>query len=180
MTKSFAFFLALVFLLLTKTISHAQKTHQNNYWLGVGLGKSQFPSGMVALGYEFTNKPTILIARYTDNRELFSDNRPGILGKEIAILYGLKAGKFRLSTGISSVWGTNRGKYLSTIGDPLLYGSHYYESVRYSTVGLPAEIRFITSTDDVGIGITGFGNLNGKRSFAGLNISFYVGQMKKS
>ncbi|QDK81393.1 hypothetical protein EXU85_23400 [Spirosoma sp. KCTC 42546] len=178
MTKTFAFFWALALLFLTTTIGYSQKANQNNYWLGVGLGKSQYYSGMIALGYEFINRPTILITRYTDNRELFSNNAPGIMAQEIALMYGLKTGKFRFSTGISNVWGINRGKYLSAIGDPILYGEHLYESVRYSTVGLPAEIRFITSTKDVGIGLTAFGNLNAKRSFVGLNLSLYVGKMK--
>lgn len=178
MTKPFAFHWTLVLLYLTTTSGYSQKSNLDNYWLGVGLGKSQFPSGMIALGYEFTNKPTLLIARYTDNRELFSNNAPSIMAQEMALLYGIKTGKFRFSTGISNVWGRNRGKYLSVIGDPLLYGEHLYESVRYSTVGLPAEIRFITSTDDVGIGLTAFGNLNTKQSFVGLNLSLYVGKMK--
>jgi hypothetical protein len=178
MTKSFASFWALALLFLTTTVGYSQKANQNNYWFGVGLGKSQFPSGMIAFGYEFTNKPTLLIARYTDNRELFSDNAPSIMAQEIALLYGVKTGKFRFSTGVSNIWGRNRGKYLSAIGEVFLYGEHWYESVRYSTVGLPAEVRFITSTKDVGIGLTAFGNLNAKRSFVGLNLSLYVGKMK--
>lgn len=178
MIKSFTFNWALTFICLTTSVGYAQKANSANYWLGVGVGLSQFPSGMIALGYEFIDKPTLLIARYTDNRELFSDDRPGIMGKEMALLYGIRAGKFCFSTGLSSVWGINRGKFVSTIGDPLLYGSNYYESVRYSTVGLPAEIRFLTSRDDVGIGLTAFGNLNAKRSFIGLNLSLYVGKMR--
>ncbi|MBC3789225.1 hypothetical protein [Spirosoma utsteinense] len=178
MTKSFAFFWALALLFLTTTVSYAQKADQHKYWLGVGLGKSQYHSGMLALGYEFVNKPTLLIARYTDNRELNSKNAPSIIAQEFALLYGIKTGKFRFSTGVSNVWGRNWGKYLSVIGEPFLYGEHWYESVRYSTVGLPAEVRFITSTKDVGIGLTAFGNLNAKRSFVGLNLSLYYGKMK--
>ncbi|UHG89596.1 hypothetical protein [Spirosoma oryzicola] len=179
MRKSFTFCRATMLICLTASISYSQKSDSTNYWLGVGLGVSQFPSGMMALGYEFADKPTLLIARYTDNRELFSDNRPGIMAQEMALLYGIKAGKFRFSTGVSTVWGVNRGKYLSTIGDPILYGSNYYEPARYLTVGLPGDIRFITSTKDFGIGLTAFGNLNARRSFVGLNLSLYVGQMKK-
>lgn len=178
MTKSFACYWALSLLCVTTTIGYAQRTDRNNYWLGVGLGKGQYHSGMIALGYEFSNTPTLLIARYTDNRELFSANDPSIMAQEIALMYGIETGKFRFSTGVSNVWGRNRGKYLSAISDPFLYGEHLYESVRYSTVGLPAEVRFIISTKDVGIGLTAFGNLNARRSFLGLNLSLYVGKMK--
>lgn len=168
-------------LILTSHFTFAQKDHKNNYWLGMGLGleATQLPSGMVALGYEFTSRPTLLIARYTDNREILSDNQPSIKVREMALLHGIRTGKFRFSTGVSGVWGTSRGKYLRSDPDPLFYGSYYYEPIRYVTVGIPGEIRFITSNKDAGIGVTAFGNLNAKRSFAGINLSFYVGQMKK-
>ncbi|WP_461139154.1 hypothetical protein [Spirosoma pomorum] len=158
--------------------THAQSFYKNNYWLGVGLGKSQFPSGMMALGYEFANKPTQLIARYVVNGEIFSDRQPGTSVNELGLLYGLRVNKFRFSAGLSGVWGTNRGMFLFADPDPLIYGSQVYERIRYKTIGVPAEIRFITSTKDVGIGVTGFGNMNGKRSFIGLNLSLYVGKMK--
>jgi hypothetical protein len=168
----------LLFGLLVTNAAHAQKFYKNNYWLGVGLGKSQFPSGMMALGYEFTNRPTQLIARYVANGEIFSDHQPGVNVSELGLLYGLRVNKFRFSAGLSGVWGTNRGNFLYADSDPLLYGSQVYERIRYKTIGVPAEIRFITSTKDFGIGVTGFGNLNGERSFVGLNLSVYVGQMK--
>ncbi|RYE19821.1 MAG: hypothetical protein EOP45_12025 [Sphingobacteriaceae bacterium] len=180
MTKHFALCGAIALLCLTTTIGYSQKADRNNYWFGVGLGKSQFPSGMIALGYEFVNKPTLVTARYTFNGQILSNNVPGIMVSEFGLLYGLKSGKFRFSTGLSGVWGINRGKYLSSDPDPLINGTQIYEKIKYTTIGLPAEIRFITSTKDVGIGVTGFGNLNGKRSFVGLNLSFYIGQMKKS
>ncbi|MFD2572100.1 hypothetical protein ACFSUS_15755 [Spirosoma soli] len=178
MLKYFTSCCVAVLVLLTASVAYSQKFYQNNYWLGVGLGKSQFPSGMMALGYEFTNKPTLLVARYVANGQVFSDIRPGISVNELGLLYGVKAGKFRFSTGLSGVWGVNRGKYLYSDPDPLIYGTTVYESIKYTTVGVPAEIRFITSTKDVGIGLTGFGNLNARRSFVGLNLSLYVGQMK--
>ncbi|GAB3501729.1 hypothetical protein GCM10027341_28880 [Spirosoma knui] len=178
MTKYVTFSCAMAFFFLSTHVAYSQKFYQNNYWLGLGLGKSQFPSGMIALGYEFTNKPTLLVTRYTFNGEVFPDYRPAIAIHEMAVLYGLRAGKFRFSTGLSGVWGTNRGKFLSFDADPLIYGSYVHEPVKYATIGVPAEIRFITSTKDVGIGVTGFGNLNAKRSFVGLNVSVYIGQMK--
>ncbi|SFF31252.1 hypothetical protein [Spirosoma endophyticum] len=79
MMRLFACAVALLY--LTTTPGYAQQTRPGNYWLGVGLGKSQFPSGMIALGYEFANKPSLLTARYTDNRELFSKNAPGIIAQ---------------------------------------------------------------------------------------------------
>jgi hypothetical protein len=179
MKNKYDLFLWVAFLCFLGTnTTHAQSSHKDNYWLGVGLGKSQYPSGMMALGYEFANKPTQLIVRYVANWDIFSDHQPGTSVNELGFLYGLRVNKFRFSAGLSGVWGTNRGKFLFADPDPLIYGSYVYEGIPYKTIGLPAEIRFITSTKDVGIGVTGFGNLNGKRSFIGLNLSLYVGKMK--
>ncbi|RZK27438.1 MAG: hypothetical protein EOO61_23465 [Hymenobacter sp.] len=178
MKKLFFLCWAVLVISLANTVGYAQQSQQQKYWFSVGLGKTQFPSGMIAIGYEFVNKPTVLTARYTDSRELFPDYSPSIMTQEIALLYGLRAGKFRFSTGISNVWGRDRGQYLFTDSKPFLNAAEVHESIRYSTVGLPAEIRFITSLKSVGIGLTAFGNLNAKRSFAGLNLSLYVGKMK--
>lgn len=170
--------LLLVFVLVSN-LSVAQNSLKGSYWVSAGLGAAPIPSAMIAVGYEFADRPTLAVLRYVDNRQLLSDNLPGIKVKEIGLLYGIKTGKFRFSTGLSGVWGVNRGKYLSSDPDPLTYGSNYYEPVRYMTVGVPGEIRFMTSNKDIGIGITAFGNLNAQRSFAGLNLSFYIGQMAR-
>ena len=183
MIKSRLFCLVVLFLGLVSHPTLAQTKprlyHKNNYWLGLGLGATHLPSAMGALGYEFTDRPTLIIARYVNNQQVFSDNVPGVKIKEAALLYGVRTGKFRFSTGLSGVWGVKRGKYLSSDPDPLIYGSNYYESIRYTTVGIPGEIRFITSNQDVGLGVTAFGNLNGRQSFAGLNVCLYIGQMKQ-
>jgi hypothetical protein len=60
----------------------------------------------------------------------------------------------------------------------LIGNGRHYEFVRYNKVGVPAEIRYIASLKHVGIGVTAFGNLNEKHSFAGLNLSLYVGRLK--
>ncbi|GAA4447599.1 hypothetical protein GCM10023189_04140 [Nibrella saemangeumensis] len=133
---------------------------------------------MVAAGYEFSQIPTVLTARYSVSGELMQMVEPGIKVSEIGLLYGLRIGKFRMSAGLSRVWGNNRGKYLFSDPDPLMGTGQVYEYVPYQTIGLPAEVRYITSLKHIGIGVTGFGNLNAKRSFAGLNVSLYVGRLK--
>jgi len=134
---------------------------------------------MLAAGYEPGGKLAVLTARYTVNGEIFEPAQPGLKVSEIGLLYGIRAGSFRFSTGLSRIWGNNRGQYLFTDPDPLWGSGKNYEFVKYSTLGIPAEIRFITSLKYVGIGITGFGNLNAKRSFAGLNLSVYLGRLKQ-
>ncbi len=177
MLKRFAITCTFLSALTAHNAAYAQDTSKGNAWLSGGIGKSYLPSGMLAAGYEFANKPTLLIARYILNTELLSNRQPGLRLSEASLLYGLRTGKFRFSTGLSGLWGVDRGQLIRVDPDPLIYGSHYYEPVNYATVGIPAEIRFITSTKTLGIGVTAFGNLNATRSFAGLNLSFYAGKM---
>lgn len=165
-------------LLVTVTTAHSQTRSQDTYWLSAGVGKTQFPSVMFALGYEFGTKPTLLTARYSVSGELLQQVEPGIKVSELSVLYGLRVGKFRFSTGLSTVWGNERGQYLFTEPTPLWGTGEVYEFVGYRTIGIPGEIRFLTSLKYVGVGITGFGNWNARRSFAGINLSLYVGRLK--
>jgi hypothetical protein len=151
---------------------------QHNYWLSLGLGKAEFPSAMVALGFEPKHKSAIITARYSVSGEIAQPVEPGIKINELGVLYGIKLGKFRFSTGLSTVWGNERGVYLYTDPDPLWGTGANYQYLGYTTIGIPGEIRFITSAKHVGIGITGFGNLNERRSFIGVNLALYVGKMK--
>jgi hypothetical protein len=148
------------------------------YWVSAGAGWTQFPSVMGAVGYEFKGTNKLLIARVTRSGEILGPADPSLKANELGLLYGLRFGKFRFSAGVSSVWGNNRGRYLYTDPDPLMGSGRTYEFVDYRTIGIPAEIRFITATKGIGIGITGFGNLNQARSYAGINVSIYAGKLK--
>ena len=171
-------FIAFFLLSGTGFISQAQSVDQSKFWVSGGLGKSQFIHGMVAAGYELKNGRSILVSRYSVTGELISFVEPGLKTSEFGFLYGAKRGKLRLAAGLSTIWGRFRGNYLFTHPTPLFGSGREYELIKYKTVGIPAEIRFITSTKHVGIGVTAFGNLNDKNSFAGLNISLYAGRMK--
>jgi hypothetical protein len=167
-----------IFALGTSFSTQAQNTEHSKFWVSGGLGKANFLSAMVAGGYEPYNRNSVVIGRYSVSGELIPNVEPGIRVVELGLLYGIKAGNFRFSAGLSNVWGNYRGQYLYTDPDPLMGTGRYYEFVKYNTIGIPAEIRYIAALKHVGIGITAFGNLNEKHSFAGLNVSFYIGRMK--
>ena len=170
--------IAFLLLLGLSCVSQAQSVDQSKFWLSGGLGKARFISGMIAAGYGPRNRNSIIISRYTVDAELIPALNPGLKTSELGLLYGLKSGKFSFSAGLSTVWGRFRGNYLYTDPDPLMGSGEYYEVRNYRTIGVPAEIRYITSLKYLNIGVTAFGNLNDKNSFAGLNISFYGGRMK--
>ncbi len=180
MTKRvLSFFLIITVSGLTTKVTAQGKTPEK-YWLSVGAGSGKLANLTVALAYELRNKPTLLTARYAYNMEIFTDQDVSPLNtvNDAGLLYGYKAGKFRFSAGLSYVFGTSRGKFLQQVEDPLMYGEFKHERRLYKTVGIPAEIRFLTSTRDLGIGVTAYGNLNRERSHVGLNLSFYLGNFR--
>ena len=173
MKKSLLLFAGLFF----TYFSYGQTAEKPTFWLGAGLGKTQYISGMVAAGFEPRNTNRVLTARYSVAGELLPDYAPGIKMSEVSLLYGVRLWDLRLSAGLGTVWGVERGRYLASDPDPLVGTGQFYERKTYSTVGIPAEVRYITSlTNWFNVGVTAFGNLNGKRSFAGVNFSLYVGQ----
>jgi len=167
----------LCFLSFINSQTFGQAAAQDSYWLSGGLGKSHLPSLMIAMGYEPKSSPTVLIARYSVNAEFMQAVEPGLKVSELGLLYGLRTGTFRFAAGLSRVWGNDRGKYLYTDPDPLWGSGQHYEFVKYGTMGIPAEIRYYTALKYIGIGVTGFGNLNPRRSFAGINVSVYLGRL---
>ncbi len=171
-------FIALLVLLGSPFISQGQSINDSKFWLSAGLGKSKFVHGMIAAGYQPKNNNPIIISRYSVTGEVVSYVEPGLKTSEFGLLYGLRKGKFSLAAGLSTIWGRFRGEYLRTAPTPLFGSGREYELIKYNTIGIPAELRYITSTRHAGIGITAFGNLNNKNSFAGLNVSVYVGRLK--
>ncbi|WP_420155151.1 hypothetical protein [Siphonobacter sp.] len=157
---------------------------RDGFWLslagGGAVGQTKFANLTGAVAYEFKKKPTLVTLRCAYNLGLFEEESltPLIKVGDVGLLYGYKVGKFRFSAGVGAVWGTDRGAYKYYVSDPLLYGNNVYESLDYTTIGLPTEIRFITGGKDLAIGLTAFGNVNAKRSFFGLNLAFYLGELK--
>ncbi|MDR6197713.1 hypothetical protein [Siphonobacter sp. SORGH_AS_0500] len=156
------------------------KKPKEYFWGSAGIGTGTLGNLSLALAYEFKNKPALITTRYAYNLEIYNDESVTPLQNvnDLGVLYGYKVGKFRFSTGLSRVWGVKRGKFLREDSEPFLYGKDSYESLGYATIGIPAEVPFILSNRDLGIGLTAYGNLNTKRPYGGLNLSFYLGEMK--
>lgn len=132
---------------------------------------------MLATGFEPKNSKAVFIGRYSLMGELSPPAEPGIKESELGVLYGYKIGEFRFSAGLSRVWGRYRGSYLYTDPDPLFGSGRYYTPINYSRIGVPLEIRYLVSLKYFGVGVTGFANYCGNRSFVGINASLYLGYM---
>ena len=168
-------------ILTSLSLSPCQAQENENdftFWISGGLGKADFPSGMFAMGYEPAGRRNVIAGRFCVSAEFFQSVEPNLFTHEVAMLYGYRAGHFRLSAGLAMVSGNVRGKYLYTDPDPLWGSGLTYESIGFKTIGIPAEVRYMATLKHIGIGLTAFGNLNDKRSFAGLNVSLYFGKLK--
>ena len=119
----------------------------------------------------------LFISRYSLMGELSPPAELGIKESELGILYGYKIGDFRFSAGLARVWVRYRGSYLYTDPYPLFGTGRYYTTVYYSRVGIPLEVRYLVFLKYFGVGLTGFANYCGGRSFVGLNAFFYLGYM---
>ena len=157
---------------------HAQNNQPTRFWLSPGIGRANFPCVMVAAAVEPANTQSAIIGRFSVNGELIPPSEPGIKTGEWGVLYGRRVKNFLFSAGLSYVYGNYRGRYLYTDPDPFLTSGKVYEFVGYKTIGIPAEVRYMATLKHIGIGLTAFGNLNDKRSFAGLNVSLYFGKLK--
>ncbi|KAB7732427.1 hypothetical protein F5984_00230 [Rudanella paleaurantiibacter] len=172
---------ALLIVLFVYPIQHivlAQQTIPTRFWVSPGLGKATYASGMLAVGFEPQNSQSALVGRYVVDAEFIPAVEPGIKTQELGLLYGRRVRKFLFAAGLSYIKGNFRGQYLYTDPDPLMGTGRVHEYVGYKTIGIPAEIRYMASLKQIGIGLTAFGNLNDKRSFGGLNLSLYFGKMK--
>lgn len=171
--------LVLIFgLTLVVTYSQAQHTASTRFWISPGIGRTTYPSIMLALAVEPANTKSTILGRFSLNGELIMHDTPGIRTGEWGLLYGRKLNNVLFSAGVAYLSGVSRGKYLYTDPNPYLSTGKVYEKINYQTIGMPVEVRYIAALKYVGIGLTAFGNLNNKRSFVGLNVSLYGGKIK--
>jgi len=145
-----------------------------------GFGGSSLGLGISA-GYFFQNKYKIYILRFTGSVEfdLFPDD-PTESVVDIGLLYGWcfkkKLVSASASLGIAAVGGTRRGAYIRSGG--FLHGD-IYEKDNFFTVGIPVQIQlFFTPLRLLGIGLTGYGNINPAMSACGVLLCLQFGDLR--
>lgn len=165
----------LLLLLLPPSTSHAQTNPYDTYWVSAGVGKTYLPSLMGTVSFQPRHKTRVFTARYNVSAEMLHQTTPGLKLSEAGVLYGSRHKNFIFSAGISRVWGVYRGTLIGPAYPGSLFKGDRYEKKTFSTLSIPAEVRFILPLKWVGIGITAFGNLNNGHSYSGLNVSVYAG-----
>ncbi len=182
----------LLLVLLTTSISafsmehatHADSTHvpdstrSTTYsWINLGMGTSlEYPLAFT-IGLNYQLKKYLVSARFLITDELDLQNQSS---SESIWDVGLLLGRFyksdhilaSLSAGLSLVGGMKRGSFISN--DETWGG--YYELKHRAILGIPLESHLIyLLSQNAGIGITAFGNLNLDKPFFGALISLQLG-----
>lgn len=146
------------------------------YWLNAGIGKCYFgPTLKLGISYEYNQN--IFSFRYLKADEFrfsaggYNFDEPPLKFYEIAVLYGYPYRTHNMTigflAGIGYLNGIERGTHIQ---------SRLYESIEISQLSLPLEIYFkIEPLKYFSLGITGFGNINTKRSFSGAMIEITIG-----
>ncbi len=163
-------------------VTNAQNDHDSahipNYWFNVGLGAST--SGL-SLGGGFSHQVGSsghISVRLTYNTELSLFVSPSKNVLDFGVLSGwcakMSNGFATISSGISLVDGVNRGELLSSE-----WFSSEYEKIHFSTIGIPFEGQlFWAASDEFGIGVYVFANINPEKSFYGAMVCIRAGQLK--
>ncbi|GAB3904800.1 hypothetical protein GCM10028803_34740 [Larkinella knui] len=192
-------------LALLNTFTYAQdkamtaKKEYNRYWVSAGFslaygevvtsrsnvttGNDQkkigkYPGIMTSASFQPKRALSVISGRYVINAELFQDDSPGIKCSELGALYGVRLNGFIVSTGLSRVWGVDRGKKLSDPDPHGVISGGMYEKVTYAKLGVPIEVRYIFPLQWCSLGLTAFGNINEGHSFGGITFSIYGGKMQ--
>jgi len=146
------------------------------YWLNFGIGKCYFgPTLKFGISYEYNQN--IFSFRYLKADEFrfsaggYNFDEPPLKFYEIAVLYGYPYRTHNMTigflAGIGYLNGIERGTHIQ---------NRLYESIEISQLSLPLEIYFkIEPLKYFSLGVTGFGNINTKRSFFGAMIELSIG-----
>jgi hypothetical protein len=146
------------------------------YWINAGIGKCYFgPTLKIGMSYEYNQN--IFSFRYLKADEFrfsaggYNFEDPPLKFYEIAVLYGYPYRVHNMTISLLAGIG-----YINGIERGMLIQNRLYESIKISQLSIPVEVYFkIEPFKYVSLGITGFGNINAKRSFFGGMIELSIG-----
>jgi len=148
-------------------------------WMNVGIGRSLNYPLALDLGFSRPLPACLLTVRFqlTDEMDLHRQSSSESLW-DIGLLLGKMVERrhnlFTFSAGLGYVGGRIRGAY---IPDESGWGG-LQKMKKLSNIGIPMEIQYIrTTSGNVGIGLSAFGNLNLVRPFGGIALNLHLGQL---
>jgi hypothetical protein len=163
--------------------SQSQKANNltKKWWLsstfGVVPDQKRMPAGGITFNRSLNSLNSIAV-RTTLGGELFNSKSPGLKFTDLGVLYGLSVKRFYLGAGLSWLQGVKRGIYLSGPQPADLFPMFNYQKVKYSTVGIPYEIRWIPlKSTSFGIGISLNGNFSNQFTYTAIGLSIYGGKL---
>lgn len=146
-------------------------------WINLGMGTSLAYPLAFTIGLNYQLKKYVVSARFLITDELDLQNQSSSesiwdVGILLGPIYKSEHGLASFSAGLSLVGGMKRGSY---IANDETWGG-YYELKHRAILGIPLESHLIyLLSQNAGIGITAFGNLNLDKPFFGALVSLQLG-----
>jgi hypothetical protein len=149
-------------------------------WINIGLGFSPDYPVAFNIGLNYQKDKSLLTVRFlvTDEMDLQNQSSSESVW-DAGILFGRvlsgKRSKVSFAAGLSYVGGLRKGAFIS---NDETWGGYYLLKKR-SSVGLPLEGHLVyLLSNNVGIGITAFGNLNLEKTFFGALLILQIGILR--
>jgi len=163
--------------IVNEPISPTRTKYNETSWINFDMGTSLNYPIAFNIGLNHQLNQNLLTARFLIVDEMDLQNQSSSesiwdAGVLLGRVFSNKFGTFSIAAGLSYVGGVKKGTY---IANDETWGG-YYPMKHRSTLGIPLESRLVHHlSDNVGIGITTFGNLNLDKPFFGASLSLQLG-----
>jgi hypothetical protein len=160
-------------------VQENDKSENEFYWINLGLGGSSYGFS-VGGNASFQIKNTVGSFRIICNEEFSFFKTPNKLW-DIGFMYGFISKKkwslASISAGIGIINSSVRGRQLSCDGNGW-FSSCEYAMSNHLAIGIPIETQLFLTGKHIGIGISGFANINSESSYFGALLFLQLGKLR--
>ncbi len=146
------------------------------YWINAGLGGPGIAGGL-SLNFQYHQRIITLRTFYHASEDTGFFGTPAQSASDLSLLYGTThRGRVffaSVAAALGMVSGTHRGRMINSGW----FGPDY-ELDYYDTVGIPLETQLFWQCRHVGLGVTGFANLNLEHSYGGILFCIQLGKLR--
>lgn len=160
-----------------QTASNLTKEWWLSPTIGIVLDQQRMPAGGFTFNRNIGSLSSVAV-RAALGGEFLNRKSPGLKFTDVGLLYGLSVKKFYLGAGLSWLQGIKRGVFLSGPTPTDLFHMNNYQKVKYSTVGIPYEVRWVAiKSTTFGLGLSLNGNFSNQFSYTTIGLSMYFGKL---
>lgn len=174
------FCLSVIFIFISFAgYTQIKKENTNNIWTEIGAYKTDHNTNyMASINFRSSKKSNYFRFAKTKKFVIFGTkekiNELGLMmGNSIAVF---NTTSINFYGGIGGVYGNIKGGYASNEGGWIR--SKINKKANYYSPCIPLNLSFCNSTDNLGVGVDLFANINPERSYVGLMLKFQMGKLR--